>query len=173
MGGWNEQMGFRHAEFNAPRHKLHNDAIPTWQPSPPQRLNPPLLRAYFARSLAYWISRGRPLLRPPLVLHLPAPHLPPATHPRPTPTPNTSSNLPKISALGNITPNPWLQIIQSALVHPDDHLAKFQRTLAYYGTMYGGVKAGEFRGTELEGGEYVMGRCLCGRRGGRCCGWGG
>ncbi|KAK6971780.1 hypothetical protein R3P38DRAFT_2586737 [Favolaschia claudopus] len=158
MGGWNEQMGFRHAEFVLMHLVTSSITMQSYMTTLTSTTSKSaLLRAYFARSLAYWISRGRPLLRPRSFFTSPHPTSLPPPIPGPTPTPDTSSTFPKISTLGNITPNPWLQIIQSALVHPDDHLAKFQRTLAYYGTLYGGVKAGEFRGTELEGGEYVDG----------------
>ncbi|KAF7374148.1 hypothetical protein MSAN_00296200 [Mycena sanguinolenta] len=107
-----------------------------------------LLRAYFSRSLAYWISRGGPILN---VRSFFASAMAP-TIPGPMPTPYASA-FPKPGAPGALTPNPWLQIIQSALVHPDDHLGKFQSTLAYYGALYGGVTAGEFKGTEIDDGE--------------------
>jgi hypothetical protein len=56
-----------------------------------------------------------------------------------------------------ITPNPWTQLIQSALVHPDDHLCKVIRTLAHYATVYGAVAPGTFRMTELQDSELIDG----------------
>ncbi|KAJ7910324.1 hypothetical protein B0H13DRAFT_2329443 [Mycena leptocephala] len=83
-----------------------------------------LLRAYFSRSLAYWISRGRPILN--IRSFFTSSMVPMILGPTPTPY---SSAFPKPTAPGALTPNPWLQIIQSALVHPDDHLGKFQHML--------------------------------------------
>jgi hypothetical protein len=111
-----------------------------------------LLRAYFTRSLAYYISRGRPNL--PLRSFFSAPIL--TDFPDPTPSPSESV-YPDPSSPVAITPNVWLKIIQSAIVHPDDHLSKVQRTLAHYGSLYGSVPAGEFRGTELDGCEVIDG----------------
>ncbi|KAJ7806036.1 hypothetical protein B0H14DRAFT_2877127 [Mycena olivaceomarginata] len=54
-------------------------------------------------------------------------------------------------------PAPDPSVIQSALVHPDDHLSKVQRTLAHYGSLYGNIAAGEFRGTELQDSELIDG----------------
>ncbi|KAK7032686.1 hypothetical protein R3P38DRAFT_2918405, partial [Favolaschia claudopus] len=113
---------------NAPRHKLDNHAILHGSPHLHHlQIRPP---PHVLRPLPRILDLPWPTPPSALVLHLPASHLPPAIHPGPTPTPNTSSTFPKISPLGNITPNPSLQI-QSALVRPDDHLAKFQHTLAY------------------------------------------
>ncbi|KAJ7242433.1 hypothetical protein C8J57DRAFT_1367498 [Mycena rebaudengoi] len=89
------------------------------------------LRAYFARSLGHWISRGR----------------------RPL---NVRSFFASSSPLA-LTPNPWMQLIQSALVHPDDHLCKVIRTLAHYGTVYGAVAPGTFKMTELKDSEVIDG----------------
>ncbi|KAK6971778.1 hypothetical protein R3P38DRAFT_3241878 [Favolaschia claudopus] len=62
-------------------------------------------------------------------------------NPSPTPTPTPFSTFLKLSTVGNIIRRPCVQI-QSALVHPNDHIAQarcpeFQHTLAYYGTMAG------------------------------------
>ncbi|KAJ7697895.1 hypothetical protein B0H17DRAFT_927999, partial [Mycena rosella] len=46
---------------------------------------------------------------------------------------------------------PWLEIIQPALVHPDDHLCKVQRALAHYWSLYGDMAPGEFKDTEAAG----------------------
>lgn len=111
-----------------------------------------LLRAYFTRSLAYYISRKRPNL--PVRSFFAAPIL--TEFPGPIPEPSESVYPDPNSAVA-ITPNVWLQIIQSAIVHPDDHLSKVQRTLAHYGSLYGNIPPGEFRDTELEGSEVIDG----------------
>jgi len=111
-----------------------------------------LLRAYFTRSLAYYISRGRPELPvrsffvAPILTEFPGPAVNPTASAFPDPTSPFAE-----------TPNLWLKIIQSALVHPDDHLCKVQRTLAHYGSLYGHITAGEFKGTELKDCELVDG----------------
>ncbi|KAJ7023708.1 hypothetical protein C8F04DRAFT_1213242 [Mycena alexandri] len=153
MGGWSEEKGFRYAEFTLMHLVTSSITMSSYMASistPASKTM--LLRAYFSRSLAYWISRGRPILN--IRSFFASSTVP--TIPGPTPTPYSSA-FPKPTALGALTPNPWLQIIQSALVHPDDHLGKFQRTLAYYGALYGAVTAGEFKGTELDGSDYVDG----------------
>lgn len=111
-----------------------------------------LLRGYLTRCLAFWIAGGRVQL--PARSFFRAPIL--TDFPGPKPQPSTSAFPEQNSPLA-ITPNVWLQIIQSALIHPDDHLAKTQRTLAHFSSMYGGIAAGEYRDTELEGSELVDG----------------
>ncbi|KAF8126360.1 hypothetical protein EV363DRAFT_1453081 [Boletus edulis] len=55
------------------------------------------------------------------------------------------------------TPNPFLPILQSAIVHPIDHLIKIQRTFAHFSTLYGRHLAGYFKGTELKDAELLDG----------------
>ena len=56
------------------------------------------------------------------------------------------------------TPNPWLPLVQSTLVHPDEHLCKLQRALLHYGEVFGGAPRGAFAGlAELEGAEVLDG----------------
>ncbi|KIY74037.1 hypothetical protein CYLTODRAFT_433793 [Cylindrobasidium torrendii FP15055 ss-10] len=104
-----------------------------------------LLRGYLTRCLAFWIAGGRVQLptrsffRAPILTDFPGPK------PRPS-----SSVYPDPSSSLAVIPNVWLQIVQSAL-------AKTQRTLAHFSSMYGGISAGEFRDTELEGSEAIDG----------------
>lgn len=114
-----------------------------------------LLRSYFSVSLAWWVAHGRPGFDIKgffeADLASPAP-------PGPLPTPNEKA-LPSPSSAKAITPNPWLPIIQTTLVHPDEHLAKIQRALAHYAVLYGTRVAGlpDFTGTELAGAEHLDG----------------
>ena len=106
-----------------------------------------LLRAYLTRSLAYYISRGRPDLpirsffSTAIDLSFPDPVVRPSEQAYP------SAN----------EPNVWLKIVQSALIHPDDHLSKVQRTLAHYGALYRSVPAGDFAATELRDSGMIDG----------------
>ncbi|KAJ3501586.1 hypothetical protein NLJ89_g9273 [Agrocybe chaxingu] len=94
-----------------------------------------LLRAYFSISLTWYIARGRPALNIKAFFS------------------NPTSPYSQFA----ITPNPWLQIIQSTLVHPDDHVGKLQRALAEYGALWGHVGKGYFKGTELKDAELIDG----------------
>lgn len=111
-----------------------------------------LLRAYFTRSIAYYINQGRPPL--PIRSFFAAPIL--TSFPGPEVKP-TASAFPSSTSPFAETPNIWLKIIQSALVHPDDHLCKVQRTLAHYASLYGHIAAGEYKGTELKDAELIDG----------------
>ncbi|KAK0199704.1 hypothetical protein DFS33DRAFT_185392 [Desarmillaria ectypa] len=101
------------------------------------------LRSYMAVSFAWWISRGRPSFDISKFFE----------------ADNSDSVVPPSSFAtvtgGNLssTPNPWFAIIQQALFHPDDHLCKIQRALAYYAALYGTRPGGQpdFSGTELPG----------------------
>ncbi|OCH85392.1 hypothetical protein OBBRIDRAFT_838996 [Obba rivulosa] len=62
----------------------------------------------------------------------------------------------------NPSPNPWLPILQSTLVHPDDHLCKLQRALVHFASLYGARPAGHFApfanaAAPLEGAEVLDG----------------
>jgi hypothetical protein len=58
------------------------------------------------------------------------------------------------------TPNPWLPLIQSTLVHPADHLCKIQRAFAHFSERYGAHRAAgepDFIETEMEGAGVLDG----------------
>lgn len=42
------------------------------------------------------------------------------------------------------TPNPWLPLVQTTLVHPNEHLCKTQRALWHFAEWYGGAGRGAF-----------------------------
>ncbi|KAJ7608922.1 hypothetical protein DFH06DRAFT_1247725 [Mycena polygramma] len=153
VGGWRDGEGFRKAEFTLMHLVTSSITLPSYMAvlSNPTSKSL-LLRAYFSRSLTYWISRGRP----PLDLRSFFSTSVVPTIPGNATSPYVSA-FPGPASPGALTPNPWLQIIQSALVHPDDHLCKLQRALAHYASLYGDVPAGTFKGTELDGSELVDG----------------
>ncbi|KAG6833346.1 hypothetical protein H0H87_008522 [Tephrocybe sp. NHM501043] len=114
-----------------------------------------LLRSFFAVSLTWWIGRGRPgfdikgffaetSTNPGAVPSFPAPH---------------KDALPKQDSPIASNPNPWFQLIQDALVLPDEHFPKAIRSLAHFSEIYGGRKAGQddFAATELPGAEAIDG----------------
>jgi len=153
VGGWRETEGFHKAEFTLMHLLTSSMTLTSYMAvisSPTSKSL--LLRAYFTRSLAYYISKGRPQL--PVRSFFVAPIL--TEFPGPAVNP-TASAFPDPKSPFAETPNLWLKIIQSALVHPDDHLSKVQRTLAHYDSLYGHISAGEFKDTELKGCELVDG----------------
>lgn len=113
-----------------------------------------LLQGYFAVTLAYYIGRGRApmdiksFFTDPSLLH---PSIP---GPQPIPSNGAlSADKPEYC----ITPNPWLSILQAALVHPDEHVPKLQRALKHFAELFEHVESGYFADTELEGAEYIDG----------------
>lgn len=113
-----------------------------------------LLRSYFAASLTWYISRNRPTLGVDEFFEdtetlYPVP-------PGPHPTPHKAA-LPSPSSPRAITPNPWLAILQSSIVHPDDHVTKLQRALAHFAEIYGTRQAGYFANTELNAASKIDG----------------
>ena len=113
-----------------------------------------LLRGYFAVCLTWYIGQGRPPLDIARFFGNDATLHP--TSPDPKPTPHQDACLPLPSAHAT-TPNPWLQIMQSTLAHPDDHLPKLQRALSEYASRFGATPAGYFKGTELQDAELIDG----------------
>jgi hypothetical protein len=114
-----------------------------------------LLRAYLGSSLIWWVARGFPKLDIPgffsSVFSSP-PDNAPKSHP-------DDSTLPAPTSIHACTPNPWLPIIQTTVVHPNEHLCKIQRALAHFAVLYGARVAGQadFNGTELEGADRLDG----------------
>ena len=110
-----------------------------------------LLRTYLLNALALYVARGRPAL--PVAEFFDSV----------TPTPSPPSDPPKPSD-GTLNPenpnaNPWLALMQSTIMHPDDHLCKLQRALAHFASLYGTTPAGYLKelGVELEGAEKIDG----------------
>ena len=108
------------------------------------------LRSYFLVSLSIYIQRGRPALdiarffANDTTLHS-ADHSTPHAE-------GLASSLP-----GGVTPNPWLPVIQTSLVHSDEHVPKLQRALCYLAELFGATPAGYFKNTELKDAELIDG----------------
>ncbi|KAF7763737.1 hypothetical protein Agabi119p4_8274 [Agaricus bisporus var. burnettii] len=55
------------------------------------------------------------------------------------------------------SPNPWTEIIHSAILHPDEHVRKFQRTMMQFAQTYGTREAGYFKNVELKDADKLDG----------------
>ncbi|KAG6372610.1 hypothetical protein JVT61DRAFT_7356 [Boletus reticuloceps] len=98
-----------------------------------------LLMAYFTSALSYYVARGRPRLdirsfyksTENLVHEVPGPKTEPVSGTLPTPTSDLAQ-----------TPNAWYPMIQTTIIHPNEHLCKTQRALAHHSSLYGTRKKG-------------------------------
>ncbi|KAF9486957.1 hypothetical protein BDN71DRAFT_1405413 [Pleurotus eryngii] len=114
-----------------------------------------LLRSYMMVCLTWWVGLGRQ--RPDIRGFFKADTAYPRP-PGPQPAPLVLT-FPSPSSPSAITPNPWLPLLQSSIVHVDEHLPKLMRALAHYGTLYGtrGAEDAEFINTGLDGAECLDG----------------
>ncbi|KAF8994981.1 hypothetical protein BDQ17DRAFT_1412346 [Cyathus striatus] len=112
-----------------------------------------LLRSYLATILVWYIGRGcapinianfyeKAATTPTLFGTAPSPH---------------KSLFPSPTSEYAVTPNPWLPILQNTIVHPDDHLAKLQRSLAHFASIYGLSPPGSFADVELKDADKLDG----------------
>ncbi|KAF8333684.1 hypothetical protein F5887DRAFT_921889 [Amanita rubescens] len=152
--------GFKQgAEFKNDFAFMHLVTSAIFLPSVLSFLSPPsqdlLLRVYFASTLAFYVIRGRPSLNiksfyeyQETVYPLPGGALP---TPHETALPRAAADPNRVKA---VTPNPWLPIIATSLVHPNEHLVKLQRALAQFNTLFGargqGGKEGGLEGATQE-----------------------
>lgn len=94
-----------------------------------------LLKTYFLFTLIVYVARGRP--------PLPIADFYQETTARPSAPGSVPQSAEK--TIGSAaSPNSWLQIIQTTLVHPDEHLCKIQRALAHSAVLYAGTPPGTF-----------------------------
>ncbi|KAH7918719.1 hypothetical protein BV22DRAFT_1199852 [Leucogyrophana mollusca] len=153
VSAWKEERGLR-ADFIL----MHIVTSALFLPSLLSTLSPRsqaiLLRAHFTASLVQWVMRGRPSF--PIKTFFATTSTLPSTPSDSQPTPSAKA-LPSPTSPHAFTPNPWLPIIENALVHPDDHLCKLQRALVHFERVYGTRGPGYFAGTELEEAEYIDG----------------
>ena len=107
------------------------------------------LHSYLVSVLTVWVARGRPAIPIAGFYQRTSPNLNP---PGLQPTPGKETLTPDA-----LTPNAWLAVLQSTLLHPNEHLCKAQRALAQYARVYGDYPVGSFKGTELKEAELLDG----------------
>ncbi|EKM51649.1 uncharacterized protein PHACADRAFT_261904 [Phanerochaete carnosa HHB-10118-sp] len=107
-----------------------------------------LLRTYFIFSLVLYVARGRPAI--------PIQEFYTSTSPYPSP-PGPKTQAAKETLEPFALPNPWLPIIQTTLVHLDEHLCKAQRALLHFAECFGGLDAGAFASCGLDGADVLDG----------------
>ncbi|EIW77878.1 hypothetical protein CONPUDRAFT_128865 [Coniophora puteana RWD-64-598 SS2] len=112
-----------------------------------------LLRAHFLTSITWWLVRGRPSF-PIERFNALTPTYPKLPGPHPTPA---ADAIPSLSSPYAVVPNAWMPILQSTLVHPNEHLCKLQRALAHFAELYGHRPAGYFAGAGLDQVEKLDG----------------
>lgn len=110
-----------------------------------------LLRAYLASAVAWLVARGRPSLNIRSFFE----STPTTPNPPSSPVVLPADHIPAQDDIQ--TPNPFLPLIQSSIVHPSDHHPKIQRAFAHFSTIYGSRPKGYFAGTELDGAEELDG----------------
>lgn len=133
IGGWSKDRGLT-PDFFFMHLVTSSLFLPSLLPYLPQDSQVLLLRGYFASTLGWWITRGFPRLDIQGFLSA---------------TSHISSEI-KVA-------NPFLDIVQSAITHPNNHLLKIQRAFAHFSSLYGARPKGSFGGTELEGAEALDG----------------
>ncbi|KAG0692193.1 hypothetical protein DFH29DRAFT_1084919 [Suillus ampliporus] len=134
VGGWSKDGGFT-ADFFLMHLVTSSLFLPSLLSYLPQNSQVLLLRTYFASTLAWWISRGCPRLD--IQGFLDATSSPPSS--------------------ADTVANPFIDLVQSAIMHPNDHMMKIQRAFAHFSSLYGARPKGYFKGTELEGAEALDG----------------
>ncbi|GLB42753.1 putative protein of unknown function (DUF4243) [Lyophyllum shimeji] len=154
VGGWSKDK-----PFNADFFHMHLVTSSIFLASYAAYLTPSsqehLLRGYMLVCLAWWVSRGRPNL------DIKGFYEATSAYPKPVgplPSPNRGALHPADPDKA-VTPNPFLPIIQNAVVHPDDHYPKLNRALAHYCTLYGSREAGQpdFKVTQLPDADKLDG----------------
>ncbi|KAG1751806.1 hypothetical protein EDB19DRAFT_2000665 [Suillus lakei] len=147
LGGW--RNGFT-ADFFLMHMVTSSIFLPSLIAYLSPRAQAMLLRAYLSSAVAWFVARGRPSLNFQSFFELTP------TVPNP---PNNPAVLPVegFPAQDAHTPNPFLPLIQSSIIHPNDHLPKIQRAFAHFSTIYGARPKGYFAGTELDGAEELDG----------------
>ncbi|KAG2149132.1 uncharacterized protein EDB93DRAFT_1240430 [Suillus bovinus] len=133
IGGWNKDKGLT-ADFTYMHLVTSSLFLPSLLPYLPKHSQVLVLRGYFASTIGWWIALGFPRLDIQGFLS--------ATSPLPSDI--------KVA-------NPFLDIIQSAIMHSNEHMPKIQRALAHFSSLYGTRPKGYFKDTELEGAEALDG----------------
>ncbi|THH28849.1 hypothetical protein EUX98_g5339 [Antrodiella citrinella] len=178
VGGWagRQLSADKNKDFNGDFFFMHAVTSAIFLPSFTTYLSPAassfLLKTYFVTILAVYVARGRPGL--PLAEFFTQVPKPTPPGPQPTSSPEIFTvpfpsnpdlyKQPKknwIAAGGDKihTSNPWLPIIQTTLLHPDEHLCKLQRSLYHFASVFGTTRPGTFSHLSdvLEGADVLDG----------------
>jgi hypothetical protein len=105
-----------------------------------------LLRSYLVESLALYVGRGHPNIDIAQFYRDTSWLLPSSGQniiPGPQPSPSKHT-LPYPESVEAHTPSPWLSVVQTTLVHPNEHLCKTQRALAHFASLHGLQEQGWF-----------------------------
>ncbi|KAI5121366.1 hypothetical protein M0805_001179 [Coniferiporia weirii] len=141
-------------EFKADFFLMHLVTSSIFLPSYLTRIKPAsqavLLSSYLACALSVWVARGRPA---PKIASFYARTSPTFVPPGPMPTSGEDTLAPESAQ----APNPWMPVLQSAVVHPNEHLPKALRALAHFAHLLAGRPAGTWSGTGLAGAEVLDG----------------
>ncbi|KAK2459454.1 hypothetical protein APHAL10511_008531 [Amanita phalloides] len=133
LSGWK-----RHQDFNADFFMAHIVASAIFLPSILHKLEAPnqvlLLRAHFASALTWWVGRGRPNV-------------------------DIAEFMSSSKELPTNPTNPFLDIVQSAIVNEESHVSEVQRTLRHWARMYGrkGANDPKLSATELKDADKLDG----------------
>lgn len=114
-----------------------------------------LLRSYLAVTLSWYIARARPKLDVRAFFTSSTA----TSYPLPInalPTPHRDA-LPGQDKVQTRVPDPWLPLVQTTVVHPDEHLPKAVRTLASWASKFGSIPAGTFSGPSTGVADAVQG----------------
>lgn len=100
-----------------------------------------LLKAFFAASLSFFISSGRPAFTIQSFFE------------------NTTADPkhPSLPTSKEQTGNPWFSVLSATIPHKDEHHIKAERAFAHSASLYGSRPRGYFKDVELEGAEYLDG----------------
>nr|VWO99030.1 LysM domain-containing protein [Ganoderma boninense] len=156
VAGYWGRKEMKNGRFNGDFFYLHLVTSALFLPSLVAYLSPTsttiLLRTYLLNTLALYVARGRPPL--PIA----------DFYSDVTPNPAAPAHVSKKPAEGTLAPeklaaNPWLALLQSTIMHPDNHVGKLQRALSHFSALYGTTPRGHFRdmGVELKGAECLDG----------------
>ncbi|KAK7696386.1 hypothetical protein QCA50_001040 [Cerrena zonata] len=158
VGGYGGRHVDEKKEFNADFLFMHLVTSALFLPSLMAYLKPAssaiLLKTYLTSSLIVYIAGGAPAL-PITEIFNNTTDSPVQPGVQPTPT-NRFARGPGAAGVTDqhekvweeaskiLTPNPWMPIIQTTLVHPNEHLCKLQRALAHFAAELGETPAGTF-----------------------------
>ncbi|KAF4565478.1 hypothetical protein EYR40_002447 [Pleurotus pulmonarius] len=152
VGGWKKDVGFE-ADFFYMHLVTSSLFLSSYVNCVSTASLKKLLESYCTFTLMWWVARGRPSLD---IAGFFAADMPTSSQMSAASSDALTFDSPTSTAAA---PNSWLPIINNALIHPDNHIAKLQRALAHYSTLYGERVAGQedFARTKLIGAEQLDG----------------